>query len=129
MKHSISKLAVLALAVSGFSAQAQESDLEFQVDAVTAAAPVVVGQPLRGVVVTGNSNPLLRSDQRLAMLNASLPLDAKSSATAPTDLQRLAMLFPQEPNAAVGEARRMMERSHTPPAGSDPDGELGIGTR
>ena len=129
MKHLKSKLAVLALAVSGFAAQAQESDLEVQVNAAAGSAPVVAGQSLAGVVVTGYSNPLLGSDQRVAMLKASLPLGAGSSAVESTGLQRLVAVFPRSPNVAEGEARRMMERGHTPPSGSDPDGNFAVGTR
>lgn len=129
MKHSISKLAILALGLSGFAAQAQQSDLKLQVDAATATGPAAVSQPLKGVVVTGNSNPLRRSDQRLAMLNASLPLDADNSAAEPTGLQRVAALFPESPDAATGEARRMMERNYTAPGGSDHDEDLASGTR
>lgn len=123
MKHLIPKLAILALAVSGFAAQAQESGLERQVNAAS-----VVSQPLNSIVITGSGNPLLRSDQRIAALSASLPLDASASAGA-TSLERVVALFPQDPNAATGEARRMMERGHTPPSGSDPDGRFGVGTR
>jgi hypothetical protein len=123
MKQLKTKLAILALAASGFAAQAQESDLEQQVDAAMA-----VSQPLAGVIVTGHSNPLLRSDQRLAMLKASLPLGATSTAVQPTDLQRVVGVFPRQPDAAIGEARRMMERGQTPPTGSDPDGNIAVGT-
>lgn len=129
MKHFKSKLAVLALAVSGFAAQAQESDLEVQVNAAAGNAPIVAGQSLAGVVVTGYSNPLLGSDQRVAMLKASLPLGANNAAVEPTGFQRLVAVFPRNPNAAEGVARRMMERSHTPPSGSDPDGGFAVGTR
>jgi len=123
------KLAILALALSGFAAQAQQPDLELQVAAATVVAPVAANQSLKGIVVTGYSNPLLRSDQQLAMLNASLPLDAQNGAAQPTDLQRVAALFPVSPNAATGESRRMMERSYAPPAGSDPDGDVALGVR
>jgi len=79
-----------------------------------ASAPLTVSRSLEGVVVTAHGNPFLGSDQRLAMLNASLPLDTGSSAAGPTDLQRLAALFPRNPDAAIGEARRMMERTAAP---------------
>ena len=128
MKNLKTKLAILALAASGFTAQAQASDLELQVAAATAAGPVAVSQSLGGVVITGHSNPLLRSDQRVAMLQASLPLGAKSTAAEPTDLQRLVALFPQKPEASVGEARRMMERGQAAPSGPDPDGHIAVGT-
>ncbi|MDB5974551.1 MAG: hypothetical protein JWR07_1311 [Nevskia sp.] len=129
MKHLKSKLAVLALAVSGFAAQAQESGFESQVNAAAGNAPVVAGQSVAGVVVTGYSDPLLRSDQRVAMLQASLPLGATNTAVEPTSLQRLVAVFPRNPNAAEGDARRMMERGHMPPSGSDPDGGFAVGTR
>jgi hypothetical protein len=122
MKHLTSKFAVLALAASGFAAQAQESNLESQINAAA-------GQPLTGVVVTGYSDTLLRSDQRVGMLKASLPLGGNGTATEPTNLQRLVAVFPRNPNVAEGEARRMMERGHTPPSGSDPDGGFAVGTR
>jgi hypothetical protein len=98
----------------------QQSQLELQVD--EAVAPSTVSQPLAGVVVTPGSNPLLRSDQRLALLSDSLPLDAKSGSVQPTDLQRLAALFPHTPEAATGDARRMMERNRAP-ASSNYGGE------
>lgn len=129
MKHLKSKFAVLALAVSGFAAQAQQSDLESQINAAAGNAPVAAGQSLARVVVTGYGDPLLRSDQRVALLKASLPLGASSTAVEPTGLQRLVAVFPRNPNAAEGEARRMMERGHTPPSGSDPDGDFAAGTR
>jgi hypothetical protein len=91
---------------------AQQSQLEQQVD--RAVAPTTEGQSLEAVVVTANGNPLLRSDQRLAMLNASLPLDASSGAAQPTSFERVAALFPESPDAATGEARRMMDRSRAP---------------
>jgi uncharacterized membrane protein len=94
---------------AGADGTAQRSSLEQQVD--EAIAP---SQSLEGVVVTPGNNPLLRSDQHLAMLSASLPLDAQSGAAQPTDLQRVAALFPGSPDAATGEARRMMERSRAP---------------
>ena len=124
-----SKLAILALALSGFAAQAQQPDLELQVAAATVVAPVAANQSLKGIVVTGYINPLLRSDQRLAMLNASLPLDGKNGAAQPTELQQVAALFPQSPNAAAGESRRMMERSYAPPVAQDPDGDVALGVR
>ncbi|HWY24891.1 MAG TPA: hypothetical protein VNX47_08220, partial [Nevskia sp.] len=102
---------------------------ERQVEAATAASPVVASQSLEGVVITGNSNALLRSDRRLAMLNASLPLDANGRAEQRADWRQLAALFPQKPDAAVGEPRRMMERSLAPPAGSDADGDLAFGSQ
>ncbi len=91
----------------------QQSDLELQVDAAS-AAPVAVSQSLEGIVVTGNNNPLFRSDQRLALLDASLPLDAKNGAAQAGDLQRVVALFPESPDAATGEARRVLERTRMP---------------
>ena len=108
---------------SAFAASAD--DLETQVAAAAAAAPV--NHSLAGVVITGNSNAFLRSDQRLALLNASLPLDAKDGTAQQSELRRVAALFPRNPNAADGEARRMMERSQALPSGSDPNGDLGLG--
>lgn len=128
MKHLKTKLAVLAVAVSGFAAQAQQSDLESQINAAAGNSPAA-GQSLAGVVVTGYGDPLLRSDQRVALLKASLPLGASSTAVESTGLQRLVAVFPRNPNAAEGEARRMMERGHTPPSGSDPDGSFAVGTQ
>jgi hypothetical protein len=119
--------AVLSLGLSGFAARAQQSDLQVRIDAADAADPV--SQPLSGIVVTGNGNPFLRSDQRLAMLNASLPLGADNGAVQSSYLERVAALFPHSPEAAGGEARRMMERGHTLPAGSDPDGDIALGGR
>jgi hypothetical protein len=99
----------------------QPSNLERQVDAADAA--VTVSQSLKGIVVTPNNNPLLRSDQRLALLTGSLPLDVDSSAVQPTELQRLEALFPHNPEAATGEARRMIERSRTQVSGGYGAGE------
>jgi hypothetical protein len=122
------KLAILALAASAFAAQAQQPDLEAQVDVAT-TNPAVSHQSLQGVVVNGGGNALLRSDERVALLSASLPLDTGSSVTQTTDLQRVAALFPRNPNTATGEARRMMDRSFAPPAGTDADGDLPLGGR
>ncbi len=87
---------------------AQATVLEQQVSQAT------VSRSLEGVVVTAHTNPFSGSDQRLALLNASLPLDTGSSAVEPTSLQRVAALFPRNPNAATGEARFMMDRTATP---------------
>ena len=126
MKHSIGKFAAAVLAISAFAAQAQQSDLQAKVNAATAASS---SQFLRGVVVTGSSDPLLRSDQRIALLSASLPLDAGSRAAQPATYERVVALFPQSPNRATGEARRRMESGQTPPLGSDPDGDISLGAR
>lgn len=110
MLHAAALSAMLAAAGPAFAAG---GDLQSQVDAAS-AAPAGVSQSLQGVVVTGYNNPLLRSDQRLALLDASLPLDTRSNAAQPDDLQRVVALFPESPDAATGEARRVMERTRMP---------------
>jgi hypothetical protein len=105
----------------------QPANLETQVEAAAAAAPA--GRSLQGVVVNGNGNAFLRSDQRLALLNASLPLDDGNSTVERSDLQRVVALFPRSANASAGEARRMMERGHTLPSGPDADGDLALGAQ
>jgi hypothetical protein len=127
MNSSLRTFAVLALTVSA-AARAQESGLDRQVDAA-AAAQQAASQPLQGIVVTGSSNPLLRADQRLALLGASLPLDARNGIEQPAGWQRVALLFPQDPDAAEGEARRMMARNLAPPASQDPDGSVLVDVR
>ena len=116
MNNTRTRLAAAALsaALAGVIAPAfadgaaRPSDLEFQIGQAT------VSRSLQGVVVTAPGNPFSAADQRLALLDASLPLDTGGSAAAPTDLQRLAGLFPHSPNTATGEARRMMERTRVP---------------
>lgn len=105
--------AVLA-ALSG-PALAANADLQSQVDAA-AAAPV--SQSLQGVVITGRNNPLLRADQRIALLSASLPLDTGSSVGQPAAFQRVVALFPQSPEDASGEAQRVFERTRAPVSGT-----------
>lgn len=116
MNNTRTRLAAAALsaALAGIIAPAfaggaaQPSDLEYQVDQAT------VSRSLEGVVVIAPADPFTAADQRLALLDASLPLDTGSSTATPTDLQRFAALFPHSLNAATGEARRMMERTSVP---------------
>lgn len=103
------------LAGAASPAFAAGTDLESQVDAATATP---VSQSLQGVVVTGSSNPLLRADQRIALLNASLPLDTGNNAAQPNTYQRVAALFPESPETATGEAQRVFERTRAPVSGT-----------
>lgn len=127
LRQQIQAAAFSALLAGGLGAAfaASAGDLQSQVDA--AARPVAEGPSLAGVVVTGSGDAFLRSDQRLALLSASLPLDAKDSAAQQSGLRRVAGLFPRSPDAAAGEARRMMERGHTLPSGPDADGDVALG--
>ena len=74
------------------------------------------------VIVNGKADPLARSDRKLARLKKSLPGDrAKPPSTA---LGRYAAAH-DDPNAATGQQREMMERANGPAAGNGPDSGLG----
>ncbi len=120
---------VLACSMCWAAAQAQGIDVDRQVDAATAAAPAVSGRSFDAIVITGQINPLRRSDRRLSILMASLPLTIGSEPARTGAWQRLEarLGFPAEPNAAEGEPRRMMERTLAPPTGPDPDAGAAAG--
>lgn len=135
MKKPLRNAAAVVLACSMCWAAAQAQDIDVgidvdrQVDAATAAMPAVSGRSFNGIVITGQINPLRRSDRRLSILIASLPLTIGSEPAGTGAWQQLEARFgfPAEPNAAEGEPRRMMERTLAPPAGPDPDAGAAAG--
>ena len=74
------------------------------------------------VIVNGKANPLARSDRRLARIKKSLP--GSTSKAPSTALGRYAAAH-DDPNAATGQQREMMERANGPAAGNGPDSGIG----
>jgi hypothetical protein len=118
--------AVLSCSMYWAAAQAQPIDLDRQVDAVIASKPAASSRSFEEIAIMGLGNPLRRSDRRLSILIASLPLTTGSAPTKTSAWQQVEarLGFPADPNAAAGEAKRMMERTLAPPAG--PDADVGI---
>ena len=76
------------------------------------------------VIVNGRVNPLVRSDRKLARIKKSLPGSVTHSKKPSTVLGRYAAAH-DDPNAATGQQRLMMERANEPAAGNGPDGGIG----
>ena len=123
MRQPLRSAAVLLSAcLCGSAATAQGLELDRQVDAA-AAAGRPASRSFAGIVINGRTNPLRRSDRRVAILSAALPLDTGPGAAQRGDGQPLTpwLALTLDPQKATGETRRMMERSLAPPAGPDPD--------
>jgi len=109
-----------ALASPGLRAQPAQQSQQAGTDAKPPAAQGEV-HTTAPVIVNGKADPLARSDRRLARLKKSLPgTQAKAPSTA---LGRYAAAH-DDPNAATGQQREMMERANGPAAGNGPDSGL-----
>jgi hypothetical protein len=108
-----------ALASPGLQAQpAQQAGTDAKPPAPKAQGDVHTTAP---VIVNGKADPLARSDRKLARLKKSLPgTQAKAPSSA---LGRYAAAH-DDPNAATGQQREMMERANGPAAGNGPDSGL-----
>ena len=111
-----------ALASPGLQAQpaqqSQQAGTDARPPASKAQEDVHTTAP---VIVNGKADPLARSDRKLARLKKSLPgTQAKAPSTA---LGRYAAAH-DDPNAATGQQREMMERANGPAAGNGPDSGL-----
>jgi len=112
-----------ALASPGLQAQpaqqSQQSGTDGKPPAPKAQGDVHTTAP---VIVNGKADPLARSDRKLARIKKSLPGDqAKAPSSA---LGRYAAAH-DDPNAATGQQRQMMERANGPAAGNGPDSGIG----
>jgi hypothetical protein len=82
-----------------------------------------VAQPVAPVVVTGRADPLGRSDRRLSRIKHSLPGDESRAPKQSGALDRLDRYARShaDPDSAMGQQRRMMQRAQGPAAGHGPD--------
>jgi len=115
-------VAVMAMALGSPVLHAQQGQQSSGADGKT-LPPAAQGEvhTTAPVIVNGKADPLARSDRRLARLKKSLPgTQAKAPSSA---LGRYAAAH-DDPNAATGQQREMMERANGPAAGNGPDSGL-----
>ena len=118
--HSLrTALLALVLALGSPGLRAQPASGDGSKPASPAQGGVHTTAP---VIVNGKSDPLARSDRRLARIRKSLPGD--TSKRPSTALGRYAAAH-DDPNAATGQQREMMERANGPAAGNGPDSGIG----